>query len=199
MRIVPSLLLLLFAVSTSSATGDLARNHWKVQIGFAKMDVRPNASPTTIDDSGLSLGLGGKYAFVEMPDLIGLDFDYGYRYRAISGAKMHEFGVGLTPALHVHDFFRPYLPLSIGYNNFSPESSGFFFAAGLGVESEWMEDWSTRLSYTLKYDDLYEINELSLGTSYWFESWGIGLDLDFLSGQRSIKGTDFRLNVGYSY
>ena len=164
------------------------------------MDVRPTKSPTVLDDSGLSIGIGGKYAFIETPDLIGVDFDYEYRYRAISGARMHQFGIGATPALHIHEFFRPYLPISLGYNNFSPESSGFFFSTGIGVESEWFEDFSTRLSYKITLDDLYEINALSLGTSYWFENgMGIGMDVDFLSGQQSVKGTDFRLNFGYSF
>jgi hypothetical protein len=198
MRTPARILILLTALSLHNFAGaDLARKFYKAQIGFAKMDVRPTNSSTILNESGLSLGIEGKFAFFDNPDKFSLDFDYGYKYRAISPAKMHRFGVALTPALHVHEFFTPYAPLGFGYHSFSPEDSGFYFSPGIGAESAWTNQFSTRISYQWTLGGLYEQGELGIGTSYWFEEvWGIGLDLGFLSGQRSMKGVDVSFSIG---
>jgi hypothetical protein len=131
MRTPARILILLTALSLHNFAGaDLARKFYKAQIGFAKMDVRPTNSSTILYESGLSLGIAGKFAFFDNPDKFSLDFDYGYKYRAISPAKMHRFGVALTPALHVHKFFtlktavfislRGSVPSLPGRTNFPP-------------------------------------------------------------------------------
>ncbi len=155
MRTPARILILLTALSLHNFAGaDLARKFYKAQIGFAKMDVRPTNSSTILYESGLSLGIAGKFAFFDNPDKFSLDFDYGYKY-------------------------------------------GFYFSPGIGAESAWTNQFSTRISYQWTLGGLYEQGELGIGTSYWFEEvWGIGLDLGFLSGQRSMKGVDVSFSIG---
>ena len=188
-------LLALFLHHFSSA--DLGRKFYKVQVGFAKMEVRPSSSAIIEEESGVSFGIGGKFAFLDNPDKFGLDLDYGYKYRSIAPAKMHRFGVALTPALYVHDYFIPYAPIGFGYHSFNPEDSDFYFSPGVGVESAWTDQFSTRYAYQWTTNGLYKLGEFNFGASYWFEEvWGIGLDLGLISGQRSAKGVDFSFSVG---
>ena len=65
------------------AQADLAEKFYKVQVGFAKMEVRPSTSTVIEEESGLSFGIGGKFVFLNNPDKFGFDLDYGYKYRSI--------------------------------------------------------------------------------------------------------------------
>lgn len=179
--------------SAAFATGDLGRSSVGVQIGFGKVDLGD-------DESTFSFGVSGTYATVPDPDLFGADITVGYTYADLHAYDTHDFGVTATPYLNISQYFRPYLNVGIGHFSVEDESE-FSFKLGIGVEMEFVENWSTSISYDQAFINDFDIGTFGIGTGYWFQS-GIGIDIRYEHAE--YEDSDFssdgvKLGAGYSF
>ena len=187
--------------SAAFATGDLGRSSVGVQIGFGKVDLGAGG-----DESTFSFGVAGTYATVPDPDLFGADITVGYTYGDLDAIDTHDFGVTATPYLNINQYFRPFLNVGMGYFSYDSgvmDESEFSFKLGIGVEMEFVENWSTSISYDQTFVDDFDTGTFGIGTGYWFQS-GIGIDIRYEHGEIDTGAADVttdgvKLGAAYSF
>ena len=196
-----AVILTLTLSSAAFATGDLGRSSVGVQIGFGKVDLGAAG-----DENTFSFGIAGTYATTKDPDLFGTDITLGYSYGDLDSIDTHNFGVTATPFLNISQYFRPYANVGIGYFSWDAgamDDSNFAFKLGIGIEMEFVTNWSTSISYDHLFVDDFDTGTFGIGTGYWFES-GIGIDIRYEHSEIDVVGGDVStdgvtLGAGYSF
>jgi hypothetical protein len=202
MKYIPLILVAVLANVNLHAKGDLGRSSVVAEVGFGKAKIKK----TSFSESSFSIGLSGTHALVRDPDLFGADLGLGYKYTDYSIIDTHDFEFSATPYLHLSQYFKPYLLAGIGLTNlngFGSSSTEFSYSVGIGIESEFIENWSTRISYDVRFVDDLDEGIFGLGTGYWFGN-GFGLGIDYSHAVIDYWGGDLvrdsvGLNAGFAF
>ncbi len=85
----------------------------------------------------------------------------------------------------------------------SDSDSESYFGSGLGLESEFTEQFLISIGYAKDFIDGVDTNECGGGVSYWFEnSFVLGLDMSFGSfdeGGVKFKTTNVEFSTGFAF